>query len=247
MTRKNFKLTIEYDGTDYCGWQRQPNGCSIQQRIESAVGIMTGQRTALIGSGRTDAGVHALAQVANFHCETTITPEAFQRGLNSLLPPDIVIRACHEVDESFHARFDAKSKTYRYTIRNHPLPAALGRQYEWWIKAPLDMEKMKTAAACFIGEMDFKSFEGAGSPRSHTIRHVAEAKIAPDPKRRLLFEITAEGFLRHMVRNIMGTLVAIGRGALQPDDIPAILASCDRSRAAATAPAQGLCLVRVHY
>jgi tRNA pseudouridine38-40 synthase len=243
----NFKLVIEYDGTAYCGWQRQPNGPSIQQTIENALQIMTRRKIGLIGSGRTDAGVHALGQVANFSCDTAITPAAFQKGLNGLLPPDIVIHECSPVAPAFHARYDARAKTYRYSIRNGPLPAAIGRQYEWWVRAPLDVDAMSRATRHLVGERDFKAFEGAGSPRSSTVRTVTLADVQKDAQGRISFEIAADGFLRHMVRNIAGTLLSVGNGALPPEDIPVIMASKDRARAAATAPAQGLCLIKVDY
>jgi tRNA pseudouridine38-40 synthase len=244
---RNLKLTIEYDGTDYCGWQIQPNGPSVQQTIEKALQTMTRQKITLIGSGRTDAGVHALGQTAHFTCDSTIEPEAFLKGLNSLLPGDIVIRQCSEVDPSFHARYHVSSKTYRYRIRNHPLPAAIGRQYEWWIRRPLDVAAMQSAAKHLIGKKDFKAFEGTGSPRAHTIRTVSDATIHRETGDRIVFEIKADGFLRYMVRNIVGTLTAVGTGALVPDDIISILDSRDRSRAGATAPARGLCLIEVVY
>lgn len=244
---KNLKLIIEYDGTNYCGWQRQPNGRSIQQEIETALQAMTRQPLTLIGSGRTDAGVHALGQVANFTCDTTIEPQEFQKGLNSLLPADIVVRECTEAALSFHARYDVQSKTYRYRIRNNPLPAAIGRQYEWWIRYPLDVDAMSAAAGHLVGEKDFKAFEGSGSPRSHTVRHVSRAEVHQAPDDRIYFEVEARGFLRYMVRNIAGTLVAAGMGKIAPDHIISILNSHNRRLAAATAPAQGLCLVQVTY
>ncbi len=244
---RNFKLVIEYDGTQWHGWQRQPNGRTIQEAIEIALATMTRQRVTLIGSGRTDAGVHALGQVANFNCETNIAAAAFQKGLNSLLPDDIVIRECGEVPLSFHARYDVRAKTYRYAIRNHPLPAAIGRHYAWWIRAPLNVAVMATAAAHLQGEKDFKAFEGTGSPRSHTVRRVTRAAVLRVDSEHIHFEIEANGFLRFMVRNITGTLVAVGLGQMHPDDILSILHSRDRRRAAPTAPAQGLCLVRVAY
>jgi tRNA pseudouridine38-40 synthase len=244
---KNFKLIIEYDGTGYCGWQIQPNGPSIQQTIEKALRTMTRQKITLIGSGRTDAGVHALGQTAHFTCESTITAQAFLNGLNSLLPGDIVIRQCSEVDPFFHARYHVRSKTYRYRIRNHPVPAAIGRQYEWWIRKPLDVAAMQSAARHLVGRKDFKAFEGTGSPRAHTIRTVSAASIRPETDGRIVFEIKADGFLRYMVRNIVGTLAAVGTGALVPDDMISILDSRDRSRAGPTAPASGLCLIEVVY
>lgn len=244
---KNFKLIIEYDGTHYCGWQRQPRDRSIQQEIENALTTMTRRKITLIGSGRTDAGVHALGQTANFACETTIDATALHKGLNSLLPEDIVIRTCAEVPAGFHARYDVKSKTYRYRIRSGPLPAAIGRQYEWWVRAPLDLDAMKRAADQLIGRKDFKAFEATGSPRSHTVRHVMRADIQADAGGRIIFEIEAEGFLRYMVRNIVGTLVQVGKGAIPPEQISLILESRDRGQAGATAPARGLCLVHVNY
>jgi tRNA pseudouridine38-40 synthase len=244
---KNYKLVIEYDGTGYHGWQRQPKGPSIQQAIEEALLTMTRRAVRLIGSGRTDAGVHALGQVANFTCDTTLSPIAFHKGLNSLLPTDIVIHECSEVPAAFHARYDVRSKLYRYSIRNGLVPAAIGGRYEWWVRAPLDVDAMSAAARHLIGEKDFKAFEGAGSPRAHTVRTITHADVRADGRGCIRFDIAADGFLRYMVRNIVGTLTAAGRGALAPDDLPGILASKDRGRAAATAPAQGLCLIRVDY
>ena len=244
---KNFKLTIEYDGTGYHGWQRQPNGPTIQQAIETAVQTMLRQKITLIGSGRTDAGVHALAQTANFICDTHMKEEELQRGLNSLLPNDIVIRSCREVPSEFHARFDATGKTYRYFILNDPLPSAIGRQYVWWIRSPLDMEAMQQAAGHLLGLHDFKAFEGSGSPRSHTTRRILRAQWERRPEGRLTFEVTADGFLRYMVRNIVGTLAMVGLHKITPDRFKEVLASRDRAQAAATAPAQGLFLVQVLY
>ena len=213
---RNFKLTIEYDGTNYHGWQIQPNGPSIQQAIESALNIMTNQPVRLTGSGRTDAGVHAIGQVANFCCDTRITAAAFQKGLNSLLADDIIIRHCIEVPLEFHARFDAKSKLYRYHILNQPIAPAIGRRYVWWIRSPLDLNAMRRAAAHLIGRHDFKAFEGAGSPRSTTVRHVTQARVVDTPTGEIRFEISADGFLRYMVRNIVGSLVAVGRESSAP-------------------------------
>ena len=247
MVPKNFKIVIEYDGSAYCGWQIQPNGPTIQERIETALQRMTRSKVNLIGSGRTDGGVHALGQVANFTCDTNIDAQAFQSGLNSLLPTDIIIRSCREVDETFHARFNAKSKTYRYHILNSPLPAAIGRHYHWWIRKPLDVEAMTAAAGYLVGKKDFKAFEATGSPRAHTIRHVLRADILLKDNSFIFLEIQAEGFLRYMVRNITGTLVEVGKGNMPPEEIIAILASKDRGRAGMTAPAQGLCLVEVLY
>ena len=244
---KNFMLTIEYDGTCYHGWQRQPNGPTIQEALEKALETMMRQKITLIGSGRTDAGVHALGQTANFACHTNMAPGQIHRGLNSLLPDDIVIRSCLEVTDQFHSRYDAIKKTYRYCILNDPLPSAVGRQYAWWIRSPLDMIAMQQAAQHLLGAHDFRAFEGAGSPRSHTIRRVLDAQWKHQPPNRMAFEVTADGFLRYMVRNIVGTLVMVGLRKITSEQFRVILESRDRARAAATAPARGLFLVGVSY
>ena len=243
--RKNFKLTIEYDGSGFHGWQRQKNDRTVQGVIETAIVTMTGQPVTLIGSGRTDAGVHALGQVANFLCETELATMIFERGLNSLLPDDVVIRRCRQVDESFHARFNAKSKIYQYRILNRNIPAAVGRQYCWFIRKRLDRNVMRAAAGYIVGTHDFKAFEGAGSPRSNTIRQVIRTEWQESDH--LIFEIEADGFLRYMVRNLVGTLVQVGQGNITPDDFRRILLSTDRNQAGATAPPQGLFLVEVKY
>ncbi len=243
----NFRLTIEYDGTSYHGWQRQKNRRTVQEEIENALSEMTRQKIILTGSGKTDAGVHALGQVANFCCETNLTPEIFQKGLNSMLDDDIVIRECQQANENFHARFDVKSKLYHYRIMNHFIPTAIGRQYIWFIRKKLNIKAMQDAILHLIGKHDFKSFEGAGSPRKHTIRSVFHAGLAEQADGYLIFEIEADGFLRFMVRNIVGTLADVGFGKIMPDEFREILLSKDRNQAGATAPPQGLFLVQVKY
>jgi tRNA pseudouridine38-40 synthase len=244
---KNFKLTIEYDGTDYHGWQRQKSVRTVQQEIEKAVGTMTGRQITVIGSGRTDAGVHALGQVANFKCATHLKPEAFLKGLNSLLPEAVVIRSCEQVEQNFHARYDVKSKAYQYRILNRQLPAAIQRQYAWHIRRLLDLEAMNRAAGHLVGRHDFTAFEGTGSPRSNAVRHVVSASFSRRNQDYLVFGIEADGFLRFMVRNIVGTLVEVGKGKISPQEFKEILASKNRSRAGATAPALGLFLMGVKY
>lgn len=244
---RNFKIIIEYDGTSYHGWQRQKNERTIQEEIEKALLTMTGKKTVLTASGRTDAGVHALGQVANFHCDTDLSPQAFQNGLNSLTKNDIVIISCDIVDESFHSRFDAKSKTYNYRILNRNLPAAINRQYVWFIRKTLDLVSMRHATRHIIGTHDFKAFEGTGSPRSHTTRCVIKADIVEQENGLIVFEIEADGFLRFMVRNIVGTLVDAGLGKITSDDFKKILLSKNRSMAGATAPPHGLFLMKVKY
>lgn len=244
---RNFKLIIEYDGSRYHGWQRQKEDRSIQEEIEKALKIITNEQVTLIGSGRTDAGVHARGQVANFKCDTRLKPEDLMNGLNSLLEDDIVIQSCEPVSISFHARYDAKSKVYHYRILNRPLPAAIGRHYSWFIRKALNRQSMRAAIACIIGCYDFKAFEGTGSARQHTIRHIYSAELNEQDSGLLVFEIEADGFLRYMVRNIVGTLVDVGLGKLTPHDFKCILDSRDRSQASATAPAHGLILIRVNY
>jgi tRNA pseudouridine38-40 synthase len=244
---KNFKLTVEYDGSRYHGWQRQKEDPTIQGEIEKALTRMTSKTVTVIGSGRTDAGVHAEGQVANFKCETRLTPEALIKGLNSLLAPDIVIRACQPVSASFHARYHVKSKIYQYKILNRPMPAAIGRQYSWFIRQALDQDAMRAAISHIIGLHDFKAFEATGSPRQGTTRHVLAADLSQHTNGLLIFHIEADGFLRCMVRNIVGTLVAVGRQKLTAADFKRILDSKDRSQADATAPAHGLTLIKVNY
>jgi tRNA pseudouridine38-40 synthase len=244
---KNFKLTIEYDGTNYSGWQRQAHDPTVQAQIEGALALMTRSTVTVIGAGRTDAGVHALGQVANFRCDTRLDPEAFLRGLNSLLPADIVICDCRRVPDGFHARFDAKSKVYHYRILNRDTRAAVDRAYAWFIHRPLDLAAMRCATGVLVGRHDFKAFEGTGSPRAHTLRNVLAADWVQGEDQRLTFRIEADGFLRCMVRNIVGTLVAVGLGKLAPGNVQAIMDARDRKRAGATAPARGLFLMKVQY
>ena len=244
---QNFKLTIEYDGSAYCGWQRQADDPTLQGTIETALATMTGQPITLIGSGRTDAGVHAYGQVASFSCATRLTPEMFQKGLNSLLPRDIVITDCCAVAAKFHARFDVQSKVYHYRILNRPLPAAIGRLYAWHVPYPLDLDAMQRACRHLVGTHDFKAFQGAGSPRPHTTRQVFQADLIPEPGDGLTFVIEGNGFLKFMVRNIVGTLVQVGQGKMAADDVLNILLSRDRRRAGITAPAHGLFLMQVKY
>jgi len=246
-TMPNFKLTLEYDGTAYCGWQRQTGDATIQETVETALTKMVNHPVTLIGSGRTDAGVHALGQVANFKVDTRLEPDVFLKGLNRLLPDDIVIRDCRSVAESFHARYDARCKHYRYRILNRLLPAAIGRQYVWQLRRPLNIAAMRQAAATVCGTHDFKSFEGAGSPRTSTVRTVYRCELLECENDCLHLEITGDGFLRHMVRNIAGTLVEIGLGRRPAGDMPAVIEACDRNRAGITAPARGLFLVTVDY
>ena len=244
---KTFKLIIEYDGSGFHGWQRQKKDRTVQETIEKALTVMTREKVTVIGSGRTDAGVHALGQVASFKTRSRLNADVFFNGLNSLLPDDVVIHTCDRMPRTFHARFDVTSKRYRYHILNRTLAAAIGRQFIWSIRKPLDTTAMAEAAGTLLGTHDFKAFEGTGSPRDHTLRTVTESSLKATGDGNLTYDIQANGFLRFMVRNIMGTLVEVGRGKISAQDVTKILQSKDRSRAGATAPPQGLFLIDVTY
>ena len=243
----NFKITIEYDGSAYHGWQRQAEDRTIQGEIEKALMTMTGDHITVIGSGRTDAGVHALNQTANFRCATSLTPEVFLKGLNSLLPEDIVITSCKVFPEKFHARYDVKSKVYHYRILNRLLPVAIFRQYAWHIRKKLDLSAMQEALRYIIGSHDFKAFEGSGSPRASSVRGIINADIVKTDDDYLVIKIEGDGFLKFMVRNIVGTLVDVGLDKIKSDDFKRILDSKDRNLAGITAPAHGLFFIEVKY
>ncbi len=244
---KNFRLIIEYDGTRYHGWQRQKKDTTIQATIEDALALVTRQKISLIGSGRTDAGVHALGQVASFKCHTRLNADTFQKALNSLLPKDIVIKACHEMPLEFHARYDVKSKLYQYRILNRPLPSALMRCHIWHIRTPLNTDSINQALQFLLGRHDFKAFEATGSPRSHTQRTILKADWVIEKEDIHSFYVEADGFLRYMVRNLVGTLVEVGLNRISVEFFRRILSSKDRRQAGATAPPQGLYLSRVEY
>lgn len=244
---RNFKLTIEYDGSSFHGWQIQPELPTIQDEIQKILSMMVKKKIIVSASGRTDAGVHARAQVANFLSNTTIPPEKFILALNSMLPPGILITDCGYADPDFHARFSAKRKTYRYRILNRKLPTAIGRQYVWHIRNTLDLDAMNQAASHLLGTHDFKAFEGSGSPRAHTVRVISQANFNFKKDELIEFTITANGFLKFMVRNIVGTLADVGLGKISPQEFKEILESRNRKNAGATAPPQGLFLMNVEY
>jgi tRNA pseudouridine38-40 synthase len=244
---RNIKLLIEYDGTNYLGWQVQPKGPTIQGILEEKLELLTGQPVQLIGSGRTDSGVHALGQVAHFRTQSRMDIPTIQRALNSLLPPDIVIQKVEEIDESFHARKHSKSKVYEYRILNRNLRSAFHRGYVWHIPQKLDLTEMKKATQGLVGEHDFSAFRTVGSPTRTTVRRVIQADWKRGRDGLIRFEIEANGFLKQMVRSIVGTLVEIGKGRMKAADLPKILNSKDRKEAGPTAPAQGLFLKKVKY
>jgi tRNA pseudouridine38-40 synthase len=247
MTTRNIVLLLEYDGTRYHGWQRQPDTPTIQETVEEALGRLTGERLALIGSGRTDAGVHALGQVANFHTASAIPLQAFSLGLNALLPPDIAVLAAHEAPPEFHARKSARTKTYEYRILNRPQRSPLARHYGWWLSQPLDQAAMAEAALALPGEHDFSAFRASGSDNVNPVRRVLAADWREAPDAWLHFTLTATGFLRGMVRSLVGTLVEVGRGKVPAARLGELLTSGARHLAGPTAPPQGLYLVEVVY
>jgi len=264
--RTNFKIMTEYDGTHFAGWQVQPDRTTVQGELERAISIILNQPVKVIGSGRTDAGVHALGQVANFQANTDISPEKLLRGINSIIKTSIVVKSCSVVDPDFHARHGALSKEYHYHILNRDSACALGSGYLWHIKAHLDMERMNQCCTILEGKHDFKSFEASGSPREHTVRTIYSAameylkmdhdeslehncsdRVKTVGSDRIVFKIRGDGFLRFMVRIIVGTVVMAGLSRITPDDFRQILEAQDRALAGATAPARGLFLMRVSY
>jgi tRNA pseudouridine38-40 synthase len=244
---RNIRLLLEYDGTSYHGWQRQKNALSLQEVLETALGRLSGEQVKLIGSGRTDAFVHALGQVANFHTASRIPLKAFHAGLNSLLPRDIAVLEAAEAAPEFHARKSARSKTYEYRILNRPSRSPLYRHYAWWLARPLELEAMSRAAAALPGEHDFTAFRAAGSDNRNPVRRVFSAQWQARPGGWLYFSISATGFLRGMVRSLVGTIVAAGQGKAPPERLAELLHSGERAQAGPTAPPQGLYLVQVDY
>jgi tRNA pseudouridine38-40 synthase len=251
---RNLKLQIEYDGTNYAGWQTQqttPHARrkrpTIQQTIVRVLQKILRERVELIVSGRTDAGVHALAQVASFKTDSSLPAEKIRQALNALLPQDIAISGIEEVPLNFHPLRAAKSKIYRYSILNRQYKPALLKNQVYFCPFPLDLNLMRRAARVLVGRHDFKAFCATGSSARSTVRTVKKLNIEKRPPDLIIIEIEAVGFLYKMARNIVGTLIEVGRGRLLPGALRSILLSEDRRRAGPTAPAQGLCLVRVRY
>ena len=243
---RNIKLTIEYDGKKFNGWQKQPDRLNIQGEIENAIKEITGEEVELIGSGRTDAGVHAFGQIANFKTNSNLPIEKFAIAINSKLKKSIVIKEAEEVDERFHSRYNAKQKTYRYVINNSKQGTAIYRDLECHIPMDLDIEKMKKATKYFEGEHDFKAFKASGTSSKSSVRTIYKAEVIEDGDR-IKIELTGNGFLYNMVRIISGTLVEVGLGKIKAEDIPSIIESGDRNKAGKTLPAHGLYLLNVKY
>ena len=243
---QKLKLTIAYDGSDYHGWQIQPNGITVQETLQQALATMTGESLTVYGSGRTDAGVHAWGQVAHIKTSTTIPLNGLWRGLNALLPDDIVIRSLEAVPDEFHARKSAKAKTYLYCLDNGPQPNPLTRLYSWNIRKTLDISAISKAADLLQGTHDFLSFKAADGETATSIRSMNNVRVFMHG-RYIYILLKANGFLKNMVRIIVGTLVEIGAGKRDWQSLAAILAARDRKMAGITAPGKGLVLRTVYY
>jgi tRNA pseudouridine38-40 synthase len=242
------QFTLEYDGAGFEGWQSQPEGHrTVQDTLEAALETITGHAVRVIGAGRTDAGVHAEGQVASAEIETGLTCGELKRALNGVLPPDLAVVGLEQRPAGFHARYDAGAKLYRYRIWNGASPSPLRAPRSHWLRSPLDLTAMGEAASRLEGCHDFASLQAAGSSSSSSVRTLYRVEVAGSPGGQISIEVEGSGFLRHMVRNLVGVLLEVGRGRLAPGSIPSLLASRDRALAPATAPAQGLTLVWVDY
>lgn len=243
---RSVRFTIEYDGTDFCGWQSQKNGNAVQDLIEKALYAVTGETLRVHGAGRTDAGVHALGQVAHFRTAAQIPALKLAKAVNAHLPPAIVVRAARDVAADFHARFGAASKRYRYVVNSAEFPPAVGRFYEYFLPRRLRLAPMRKAIGTLVGKHDFKAFQSATEKDIPTVKNMLDAAVFKKGTR-FVFEFEAEGFLYKMVRNLVGTLLLVGTGKIGHGEFAEILASRDRRRAGPTAPGRGLTLLYVKY
>lgn len=243
---RNIKLILEYDGTKYFGWQRQKDNITIQETLEEAISLLTNENIEVIGSSRTDSGVHARGYVANFKTTSRIPGDKFREAINHKLPEDIVIIKSEEVEEDFHARYNAKGKTYSYGIIRREAPPAISKDYLYHVKRKLDVNKMKEACQYFIGKKDFIGFRSTGSSVQGTIRTIQNLYIEETGDIIKIY-VTGDGFLYNMVRIIVGTLIMVGNSKIEPEEIKNIIESKDRKRAGICVPAKGLTLEEVFY
>jgi tRNA pseudouridine38-40 synthase len=245
MTR-TIKLVLEYDGTDFSGWQLQPGERTVQLELEGALERLLKEKVRIHGAGRTDAGVHALGQVASFETQSQIPLKAFREGLNTILPPDVAVLVAEEAPEGFEARHWARGKRYRYRVLNRRVRSPLLSRYSWWQKRPWELAALRAAIPALLGEHDFTSFRASGCQAKHPVRVVRAIDLTSrGDEIELTFEATA--FLKQMVRNIVGTLAEVALGKIPPEAVAEILAARDRRRAGPTAPPQGLTLLEVFY
>jgi tRNA pseudouridine38-40 synthase len=244
---RTLKLTIAYDGTRFVGWQRQAEGESIQGLLENALARFEGSAVTVYGAGRTDAGVHAIGQVASVRVTCSHDVTTLTRALNAHLPEDVRVLAVEEAAADFHARFSASAKTYRYMIRNGPIAMPFERAYVWHLPERLNVDAMQRAAALLVGTHDFAAFQSVGTETPGSVRTILRSGVLQVEPSLLSYQVTGEGFLRYMVRAVTGTLVEVGRGWREPDSIKSLLAGGRRSDAGATAPPHGLFLVSVDY
>lgn len=243
---RNIKLTIEYDGKDFNGWQKQPNKLNIQGTIEKAIEKITGEQIELNASGRTDAGVHALGQVANFKTQSTIPLEKIAIAINSNLKKSIIIKKAEEMPQEFHARYACKRKTYQYIIDNSETGTAIYRNIKYNFSQKINVQEMQKAVKYFIGEHDFKAFKASGTSSKTSVRTIYSAEVIKQ-NQDIIIKLTGNGFLYNMVRIISGTLLEVGIGKIKAEQIPDIIKSKDRTKAGKTLPPQGLYLVEVLY
>ena len=251
-TMRNLKLTLSYDGSEFSGWQVQPDAATIQGTLASAIGRITGEKVLPQGSGRTDAGVHAIAQVATFATSSSVPAANFVKALNDILPSSIRILEASEIPMDFHARKSAKSKTYRYRVLRAPICSPFIARYVWHFPYPLNEDAMIVAATAVLGKHDFTSFAAVDPERGRddtelsNVRTIMTSYWAREGDE-FIYTVRGNGFLHHMVRNLVGTFVLVGKSTLSVEDLPHILAARDRSAAGPTAPASGLCLIEVEY
>ena len=243
---KRIKLTVAYDGTNYCGWQVQPNGITIEEVLNKALKKLTGEDILVIGASRTDSGVHAMGNVAVFDTETTIPPEKISIALNQRLPEDIVVTKSEEVPADFHPRYCNCSKTYEYHIINTRIPVPTKRLTNYFVSYVLDIDKMRQAASYLVGEHDFVSFCNVRTDVENTVRRIYSLDILTEGNE-ITIRITGNGFLYNMVRIIVGTLIRVGRGFYEPEKVKEILEDKNRKSAGVTAPAHGLMLMEIKY